>query len=65
MDKDLNKEAKDYGPFDAYVIWSIRHAVDQRLRALEVPPFLAYLSTCSAFHHVLTQGQHELNTLKV
>ena len=38
MDKGLSKEAKDYGAFDAYVIWSIRHAVDQRLRALEVPP---------------------------
>ena len=28
-------------------------------------PFLAHMSTCSAFHHVQTQGRHELNTLKV
>ena len=30
-DKDLSKEAKNYGSFVAYVIWSIRNAVDQRL----------------------------------
>ena len=65
MDKGLSKEAKDYGAFDAYVIWSIRIAVGQRLRALEVSPIPGDLSTCSAFRHVQTQGQHELNTLKV
>ena len=65
MDHDLNKEAKNYGAFGVYVIWSIRHAVDQCLHILEVPPFLAHLSICNAFHHVLVQGQQELNTLKV
>jgi hypothetical protein len=30
-----------------------------------VPPFLAYLSTCSVFRHLLNQGPQELNTLKV
>jgi hypothetical protein len=65
MDKDLNKEAKNYGAFGVYVIWSIRHAVDQCLQTLEVPPFLAHVSICNAFHHVLVQGRQELNTLKV
>ena len=65
MDKYLSKEAENYGAFDVYVIWSIRSAVDQRLQALEVPPFLAHLSTCSAFHHIRTQGRHELDTIKV
>ena len=48
MDTDLSKEAKNYGAFDTYVMWSTRSAVDQRLQVLEVPPFLAHLSTCTA-----------------
>ena len=43
MDTDLSKEAKNYGAFDTYVMWSTRSAVDQRLQVLEVPPFLAHL----------------------
>ena len=54
MDKDLSKETENYGAFDAYVMWSIRSAVDQRLQALEIPSFLAPLSTFSPFHHPYT-----------
>ena len=67
MDNNLSKKAKNYGACDAYGIWSIgiRSAVDQRLQAVEVPPFLTHLSTCGAFHHVQTQEQHKLDTIKV
>ena len=56
MDNDLSQRAKNYGAFDAYRIWYLRNIMDQRLRALVVLLFLAQLSTCIAFWHVLFEG---------
>ena len=56
MDSNLSQRAKDYGAFDAYVMWYVRNSVDQRLWAVEVPRFLVKFSTYSVYWHTLLQG---------
>ena len=36
MDTNLSQRAKDYGAFDAYVIWYLRNIMDWRLQALGI-----------------------------
>ena len=52
MDNNLSQKAKDYGVFDAYVIWYVRNIVDQRLWALVVPHFLAQLTAINLCAHI-------------
>ena len=49
MDTNLSQRGKEYGTFDAYVMWNVRNIVDQRLHALVVPHFLVQFDTYSSF----------------
>jgi hypothetical protein len=56
MDNNLIQKVRGYGAFDAYVIQYAGNIADQLSQAVDVTHFLARLSTCSAFWHVLVQG---------
>ena len=65
MDNNLPVHQRDYGVFNAYVIWHAKTLADQGpVWTGDVLEYLAHLSTCCVFRNLLSQRHQSLQDIQ-